>query len=98
MSFYSYWLLVNITRKKMGNWKKLERAILGNNVNVQKQPLVFYIKAVIKNFAMAMGKKLCWSFFLIKLFQHKCFLVEYCLRILTGKKNPQIKLQRLRKV
>ena len=43
MSFYDYWLLVNITRRKMGNWKKLKRAILENNVNIQKQPLeVFY--------------------------------------------------------
>ena len=44
MSFYS-WHLVNITRRKMGNWKKFKRAILENKINVQKQPLeVLYKK------------------------------------------------------
>ena len=33
----------------------------------QKQPSVFYKKAVIKNFAIFTGKHLCWSLFLIKL-------------------------------
>ena len=32
MLFYSYWLLMNITKRKMGNWKKLKRAILKNKV------------------------------------------------------------------
>ena len=59
MSFNSYWLLVNITRRKVGNWKKLKRAILENNVNVQKQPLdVFYKKAVLKNFCI-IHRKIC---------------------------------------
>ena len=31
-SFYNYWLLVNIKRRKMENWKKLKRAILENNL------------------------------------------------------------------
>ena len=64
MSFYSYWLLVNITRRKMGNWKKLKRAILENNVNVQKQPQdVFYKKAVLKNFALFIAKSVLGSLF-----------------------------------
>ena len=32
------WLLVKITRRKIGNWKKLKKEILENNINVQKQP------------------------------------------------------------
>ena len=49
MSFFSSWLLVIITRR---NWKKLKKAILENNINVQNQPLVgFYKKTVLKYFA-----------------------------------------------
>ena len=36
ISFYNYWLLVNITKRKMENWRKLKRRIWQNNVNVQK--------------------------------------------------------------
>ena len=47
-------------KKKNGELKKLKRAVLENNVNVQTQPLeVFYKKAVIKNFALFIGKH--WS-------------------------------------
>ena len=56
-------------KNKNGNWKKLIISILENNVNVQKQPMeVFYEKAVFKNIAIFIGKHLCWSLFLIKLF------------------------------
>ena len=34
-------------------------------------------KAVLKNFAIFMGKNLSWSLFLIKLFQRSCFLVKF---------------------
>ena len=48
----------------MGNWKKLKRAILENNVNVQKHPLeVFYKKAVLKNFVIFIEKHLYWISF-----------------------------------
>ena len=41
-----YWLLINITRRKIVNWKKSKRAIIGNSTNVQKQPLeVFHKKS-----------------------------------------------------
>ena len=33
-------------------------------------------KAVLKNFAMFIGKNLSWSVFLVKLFQHGCFPVN----------------------
>ena len=33
-------------------------------------------KAVLKNFAIFIGKTLSWSLFLIKLFQHRCFTVN----------------------
>ena len=51
MPFYSYWLLVNITKRKMGNWKNLKRAILENNVNVQNSYWwrCSMKKAVLKN-------------------------------------------------
>ena len=77
ISFYNYWLLVDIRKIKMENWKKLKRRIWQNNVNVQKYPLeVFYKKAVLKIFAIYIGKHLCWSFFLMKLFQHMYFPVN----------------------
>ena len=64
-------------RKKLGNWRKLKRQKLENNVNVKKQPLeVFYKKSVYKNFATFTGKHKCRSLFLIKLFQRRCFLVN----------------------
>ena len=64
MSFYRYWLLVNITNRKMGNWKKLKRAIFENNINVQKDPLKVSIKQVVlKNFAIFIEKHLCWIYF-----------------------------------
>ena len=44
---------------------------------------MFCINGVLKNFAICTGKHLYWSLFL---------------RILTGKKHPQIKLQRFRKL
>ena len=60
MSFYRYWLLVNITNRKMGNWKKLKRAIFENNINVQKEPLEVSIKQVVlENFAIFIEKHLC---------------------------------------
>ena len=39
---------------------------------------MFYKKAVLKNFAIFTGKKLCWSLFLVRLqaekrLQHRCF-------------------------
>ena len=64
MSFYRYWLLVNITNRKMGNWKKLKRAIFENNINVQKEPLEVSIKQVVlENFAIFIEKHLCWIYF-----------------------------------
>ena len=52
-------------------------------MNVQKQPLeMFYNKAVLKNFAMFIGKNLSWSLLLIKLFQHRSFPV--CERLLLN--------------
>ena len=56
MSFYSYWLLVNI-RSEMGNWENLKRKILENNVNVQKQPQeVLNKNTVIKYVAIIIEK------------------------------------------
>ena len=43
-----------------------KKKILENDKNVQKQPLeVFHEKAVLKNFAIFIGKTLSWSLFLI---------------------------------
>ena len=76
MSFYSYWLLVNI-RSEMGNWENLKRKILENDVNVQKQPQeVLNKNTVIKYVAIIIEKQLCFfyfNFFLIRMFQCKCF-------------------------
>ena len=72
-----YWLLINLTRRKIVNWEKSKRAIIENSTNVQKQPLeVFHKKTVLRNFAIFIGKHLCWSLFLIKLFQYGCFMVN----------------------
>ena len=58
MSFYSYWLLVNI-RSEMGNWENLKRKILENDVNVQKQPQeVLNKNTVIKYVAIIIEKQL----------------------------------------
>ena len=58
----------------MGKRKKLKLAKFENNLNVQKQPLeVFYKKAALKNFAIFIEERLCWSLFLRKLFQHIVF-------------------------
>ena len=62
----------------MGNWKKLKRAILENNVNVQKHPLeMFYKKAVLKNFAIFIEKHLYWISF-NKAVPTQAFSCEYC--------------------
>ena len=64
-SFLSFCLKVTLNN---GNCVFL---IACKDVKRQKQPKVFYKKAVLKNIAIFTGKHLCWSLFFIKL--QACF-------------------------
>ena len=69
---------------------------LSNIYDGQKQPPhVFYIKGVLKKFAIFTGKHLCWSLFLTilqacsfitKRLQHMCFLVKFAKFLRTTKR------------
>ena len=53
-------------------------------VNVQKQPPGCSMKrAVLKNFAICIGKHLCWNFFLIKFIKRR--LQQSCFPVNIGK-------------
>ena len=67
-----------------------KKKILENDKNVQKQPLeVFHEKAVLKNFAIFIGKTLSWSPFLINTvnmaeFLRTAILKNICERLLLN--------------
>ena len=67
-----------------------KKKILENDKNVQKQPLeVFHEKAVLKNFAIFIGKTLSWSLFLINTvnmaeFLRTAILKNICERLLLN--------------
>ena len=93
--FYMIWpsAMIEFNQKKR---KMYFFRSLSNIYDGQKQPPhVFYIKGVLKKFAIFTGKHLCWSLFLTilqacsfitKRLQHMCFLVKFAKFLRTTKR------------